>query len=145
MYMNKQPCYKSTGHGKKTELKIKNCAQELLNFFHFHCLFSSIKLKIYLCQFYKVGKIVQSPLLLQEKGSLGQDIWNAQLGLKILLSQFNIELKAMTQESWETLANYAEIKLPDYQGSERQKLDLHIHNLLLEMKKLPISQLLGIV
>ena len=145
MYMNKQPCYKSTGHGKKTELKIKNCAQELLNFFHFHCLFSSIKLKIYLCQLYKVGKIVQSPLLLQEKGSLGQDIWNAQLGLKILLSQFHIELKAMTQETWETLANYAEIKLPDYQGSERQKLDLHIHNLLLEMKKLPISQLLGVV
>ncbi|CAH3162813.1 unnamed protein product [Porites evermanni] len=106
---------------------------------------SKILLKIYLCQFYKVGKIVQSPLLLQEKGSLGQDIWNAQLGLKILLSQFNIELKAMTQESWETLANYAEIKLPDYQGSERQKLDLHIHNLLLEMKKLPISQLLGVV
>ena len=135
MYMNKQPCFRSTGHGKKTELKVKDCAQDLINFYNLHCSPHGIKLTINLCQLYKVDM-----LSLPHETSLSQDIRNAQLGLKILLSS-GIELHAMSQESWRKLAEFAGIELPEYQGSDRQKLDQHIHNVLSEMTRTPITLL----
>ena len=75
MYMNKQPCSRSTSHGRKTALKV-NCTQELISFFNVYCSTSSIKLQIYLCQLYKVDMDVPHEI------SLAQDIINAQLGLK---------------------------------------------------------------
>ena len=43
LFMNKQPCYRSTGHGKKTVLKVKDCAQYLINFYNVYCLPSHAK------------------------------------------------------------------------------------------------------
>ena len=131
LYMNKQPCFRSTGHGKKTELKVKDCAQDLINFYKFHCSLHGIKLSINLCQLYKVDM-----LRLPQEPSLARDIRNAQLGLKIMLSS-GIELNAMSQESWKKLAEYADIELPEYQDSNRQKLDRHIHSVVSEMKRTP--------
>ena len=45
--------------------------------------------------------------------SLAQDIINAQLGLKTLLSS-GIEVIAMSLESWTKLAEFADIELPKY-------------------------------
>ena len=79
-------------------------------------------------------------LRLPQEPSLARDITNAQLGLKIMLSS-GIELKAMSQESWNKLAEYADIELPEYQDSNRQKLDRHIHSVLSEMRGSSIAQL----
>ena len=119
----------STSHGK-IALKVKNCsAQELINFFDVYCSTGSIKLQIYLCQLYKVDMDVPHEI------SLAQDIINAQLGLKTLLSS-GIEVIAMSQESWTKLAEFADIELPEYQESARQKLDKHIDNFLSKMKRI---------
>ena len=135
MYMNKQPCSVSTSHGK-TALTVKNCsAQELINFFDVYCSTGSIKLQIYLCQLYKVDMDVPHEI------SLAQDIINAQLGLKTLLSS-GIEVIAMSQESWTKLAEFADIELPEYQESKRQKLDKHIDNFLSRIKRIQTTTLL---
>ena len=74
--------------------------------------------------------------------SLAQDIINAQLGLKTLLSS-GIEVIAMSQESWTKLAEFADIELPEeYQESARQKLDKHIDNFLSQMKRIQTATLL---
>ena len=49
-----------------------------------------------------------------------------------------IELKAMTEESWRQLARYADIELPEYTDSDRQKLDQHIAEFLQRMEPLPV-------
>ena len=67
-------------YGRKTALKVKDCTQKLINLFSVYCSTGSIKLQIYLCQLYKVDMDVP------HKISLAQDITNAQLGLKTLLS-----------------------------------------------------------
>ena len=41
MYMNKQPCSRSTSHGRKTALEV-NCTQELISFFNVYCSTGSI-------------------------------------------------------------------------------------------------------
>ena len=135
MYMNKQPCSRSTSHGRKTALKVKDCTQELINFFNVYCSTGSIKLQIYLCQLYKVDMDVPHEI------SLAQDFINAQLGLKTLLSS-GIEVIAMSQESWTKLAEFADIELPEYQESARQKLDKHIDNFLSKMKIIQTATLL---
>jgi len=64
--------------------------------------------------------------------SLAQDIINAQLGLKTLLSS-GIEVIAMSQESWTKLAELADdFELPENQESARQKLDKRIDNFFRE-------------
>ena len=132
--MNKQPCSMSTSHGKKTALRV-NCTQELINFFNVYRSTGSIKLQIYLCQLYKVDMDVPHEI------SLAQDIINAQLGLKTLLSS-GIEVIAMSQESWTKLAEFADIELPEYQDSARQRLDKHIDNFLSKMKRIQTATLL---
>ena len=108
----------------------KNCsARELINFFDVYCLTGSIKLQIYLCQLYKVDMDVPYKI------SLAQDIINAQLGLKTLLSS-GIEVIAMSQESWTKLAEFADIELPKYQESARQKQGKRIDNFLSKMKRI---------
>ena len=71
--------------------------------------------------------------------SLAQDIINAQLGLKTLLSS-GIEVIAMSQESWTKLAEFADIELPKYQESARQKLDKRIDNFFSKMKRIQTIQ-----
>ena len=41
MYVNKQPCSRSTSHSRKTALKV-NCTQELISFFNVYCSTGSI-------------------------------------------------------------------------------------------------------
>ena len=65
MYMNKQPCSMSTSHGK-IALKVKDYAQELINFFNVYCSTGSIKLQIYLCQLYKSTWTYYMKLLLHK-------------------------------------------------------------------------------
>ena len=91
MYMNKQPCSRSTGHGKKTDLKIKDCSQDLVNFYNLHCSPHNIKLTISICQLYKVDMPVMLPL----EASLALDVANAQFGLISLISS-GINVNAMT-------------------------------------------------
>lgn len=131
MYMSKQPCCRSTGHGKKTELKVKDCSRDLIKFYNLHCSPNNIKLTINICQLYKADMIT-----LQQEASLSVDIINAQLGLKLLLCS-GIQLNAMTQECWRKLAEPACIELPLYQGSDRQKLDKYIDKVLSEIKARP--------
>ena len=122
MYMNKQPCFRSTRpHRKKSRVKRKECARKLVNFYNFYCSSHGIKLTINLCQLSKVD-MLPSP-------SLKNDIQNARLGMQMMMSA-GIELKAMTQESWRQLAGYANIKLPEYNRGDRQKLDQHIAEFL---------------
>ena len=122
MFMNKQPCYRSTKHhDKKSDLKRKECAQDLTDFYNSHCSSHGVKFTINLCQLYKVD-MVPSP-------SLEEDILNAQEGMRKMISA-GIELKAMTERSWEQLAGYAGIELPEYRDGERQKLDRHIAEFL---------------
>ena len=128
MYMNKQPCCRSTGHGKKTELKIKDCSQDLIKFCNLHCSPNNIKLTINICQLYKVDMIT-----LPQEASLSVDIINARLGRKLLLSS-EIQLNAMTQECWRKLAEPVCSELPHYQGSDRRKLDEYICKVLSEIK-----------
>ena len=64
--------------------------------------------------------------------SLRKDIQNAHQGMKKLI-RAGSELKAMSEESWTRLATYADIALPEYRGSERQKLDQHIDKFIHRM------------
>ena len=77
--------------------------------------------------------------------SLAQDIINAQLGLKTLLSSGIgvIAMSVMSQESWTKLAEFADIEIPEYQESARQKLDKHIDNFLSKMKIIQPATLLN--
>lgn len=72
--------------------------------------------------------------MLPQEASLVQDILNAQFGLRLLVSA-GINVNAMTHECWGKLAQYAEIELPRYQGSNRQKLDIYIHSFLSDLKR----------
>ena len=123
MYMNKQPCFRSTRHhGDRSRLcKRKECAQDLVNFYKLYCVSHGIKLTINLCQLYKVD--------MHPSQFLKEDIQNAQQGMQQMISA-GIALKAMTEESWGQLARFAGIELPEYQDSERQKLDQHIAEFL---------------
>ena len=122
MYMNKQPCFRSTRHhSKRSALKRKECAQDLVNFYNLYCSSHAITLTINLCQLYKVDMRL-SP-------TLKNDIQNAQQGMLRMISA-GIGLKAMTEESWNQLARYAGIELPVYQDGDRQKLDQHIAEFL---------------
>ena len=118
MYMNKQPCFKSTRHhGEEIGLKRKECAQDLVDFYNLHCLSHGITFAINICQLYKVD--------MHPSPSLEKDIQNGKQGMRRMIDA-GIELKAMSEESWGRLANYADIELPEYQDSNRQKLDRHI-------------------
>ena len=122
MFMNKQPCYRSTKHhDRRPHLKKKECAQDLVDFFAAHCSSHGIKFTINLCQLHKVDR-VPTP-------AFETDIRNAQEGMRKMIVA-GIELKAMTKGSWEQLAGYANIELPEYQDSGRQKLDQHIAEFL---------------
>ena len=55
--------------------------------------------------------------------------------LRILLSS-GIEVIAMSQESWTKLVGFADIKLPKYQDSARQKLDKRSDNFLSQIKRI---------
>ena len=118
MFMNKQPCFKST------RVKSKKCAQDLVNFYKSYCSSRKIELTINLCQLYKVDMLT-SP-------SLEHDIRKARQGMQIMMSA-GIELKNMTKYSWRHHAGYADIKLPEYRDSDRQKLDQHIADFLKSM------------
>jgi len=135
MFMNKQPCFWSTGHGKKTDLKMKDCAKDMVNFYNLHCILYGIKLTIHVCQLYKVDMLPGG-----QEISLATDIRNARLGVKIMFS-CGIELKAMTQHNWDKLAEFANITLPAYRNSDRQKLDQHVQGVLAEIKRSPITPL----
>ena len=124
MFMNKQPCFKST------RVKSKKCAQDLVNFYKSYCSSRKIELTINLCQLYKVDMLT-SP-------SLEDDIQNARQGIQIMIHA-DIELKAMTEDSWRQLAGYANIELPKYSDSDRQKLDQHIAEFLQSMD--PLAEL----
>ena len=130
MYMNKQPCFRSTGV-ETTEcaqegVKRKECAQDLVNFYKLFCLFHGIKLTVNLCELSRVD-MLPSP-------SLENDIKNALLGMQMMMSA-GIELKAMTEESWRKLAGYANnIILPEYIDGDRQKLDQRIEKFLQRIK-----------
>ena len=129
MFMNKQPCFWSTGHGKKTDLKMKDCAKDMADFYNSQCIPHGIKLTIHLCQLYKVDMFPCG-----QESSLATDIINAQLGVKMMFSR-GIVLKAMTQDNWNKLADFANITLPAYQNSDRQKLDQHVQRILAEIKR----------
>ena len=123
MFMNKQPCYRSTKHhDRMSDLKRKECAQDLVDFYNLHCSSYGISFTINLCQLYKVD-MVPTP-------QFEEDILNGQEGMRKMISA-GIELKAMTETSWQQLAGYANIELPEYQGGDRQKLDQHIHKFLI--------------
>ena len=128
LFMNKQPCYRSTGHGKKTVLKVKDCAQDLINFYNVYCLPYGVNLTINLCQLYKVDMSLSSV-----DRSLATDIINARLGVKIMFS-CGIELLAMREDSWKSLAEISHIQLPAYEDSDRQKLDRYINLVLSKIK-----------
>ena len=115
MYMNKQPCFRSTIE------KTKECAQELVDFYKLFCLFHGIKLTVNLCELSRVD--------MHPSDSLENDIQNAHLGMKMMMSA-GIELKAMTEESWRQLADEANIILPEYIDGDRQKLDQRIAKFL---------------
>ena len=118
MYMNKQPCFKSTRHhGEEIGLKRKECAQDLVDFYNLHCLSHGITFAINICQLYKVD--------MHPSPSLEKDIQNGKQGMGRMIAA-GIELKAMSEERWGRLASYADIELPEYQDSNRQKLDRHI-------------------
>ena len=118
IYMNKQPCFRSTKHHDRVPgLKRKECAQDLVNFFNLYCSSYGITLTINICQLYKVDMLPWR--------SLKKDIENGQEGMRRMISA-GIELKAMSEESWGRLARYADIELPEYRDSNRQKLDRHI-------------------
>ena len=122
MFMNKQPCFRST------RVKRKECAQELVNFYKLFCLSHGIKLTVNLCQLSRVDVNMQLP-----SPSLNNDIQNARQGMQMMMSA-GIELKAMDEESWKKLAGYANIILPEYIDGDRQKLDQHIEEFLQGIK-----------
>ena len=122
MYMNKQPCFRST------RVKRKACAQELVNFYKLFCSSHGIQLTVNLCQLSRVDVNMQlrSP-------SLNNDIQNARQGMQMMMSA-GIELKAMNEGSWLKLAGYANIILPKYIDGDRQKLDQHVDEFLQGIK-----------
>ena len=122
MYMNKQPCFRST------RVKTKECAQELINFYKLFCSSHGIELTVNLCQLSRVDVNMQLP-----SPSLNNDIQNARLGMQMMMSA-GIELKAMNEERWKKLAGYANIILPEYIDGDRQKLDQHIEEFLQGIK-----------
>ena len=122
MYMNKQPCFRST------RVKTKECAQELINFYKLFCSSHGIKLTVNLCQLSRVDVNMQPP-----SPSLNNDIQNARQGMQMMMSA-GIELKAMDEESWRKLAGYANIILPEYIDGDRQKLDQRIAKFLQGIK-----------
>ena len=121
MYMNKQPCFRST------RVETKECAQELVDFYKLFCLFHGIKLTVNLCELSRVDVNMLPP------PPLKKDIQNARLGMQMMLSA-GIELKAMTEVSWRQLADEANIILPEYIDGDRQKLDQHIEEFLQGIK-----------
>lgn len=126
MFMNKHPCYRSTKHHhKRPDLKKKECAQDLVDFFAAHCSSHGIKFTINLCQLNKVDMV--------SSRSFQTDIQNGLEGMRKMISA-GIELKAMTEGSWGQLADLASIELPEYQDSEREKLDQYIAKFLAGMK-----------
>ena len=120
MFMNKQPCFRST------RVKRKECAQELVDFYKLFCLPHGVKLTVNLCQLSRVDVMLPSP-------SLNNDIQNARLGMQMMMSA-GIELKAMNEERWKKLAGYANIILPEYIDGDRQKLDQRIAKFLQGIK-----------
>lgn len=79
MYMNKQPCFRSTKHNSKIPgLKRKECAQNLVDFFTLNCSGYFITMSINLCQLYKVD-MLPSP-------SLWEDIVNARQGMQKMIA-----------------------------------------------------------
>ncbi|KAJ7339674.1 hypothetical protein OS493_006082 [Desmophyllum pertusum] len=112
-------CYRSTRHhDKRCDLKRKECATRFDQFLQSSLLASRYKsLPSISASCIKVDMVKSPPF--------GEDIQNAQDGMRILISA-GIELKAMTEENWGQLAEYASIELPEYRDSERQKLDQHI-------------------
>ena len=126
IYMNKQPCFRSTKHHDRIPgLKRKECAQDLVNFYNLHCLSQGITFTINICQLYKVD---MHPSLSFEK-----DIQNGKQGMGRMIDA-GIELKAMSEERWGRLASYADIELPEYQDSNRQKLDRHIDEFIRDLQ-----------
>ena len=121
MYMNKQPCFRST------RMETTECAQELVDFYKLFCLFHGIKLTVNLCELSRVDVNMLPP------PPLKKDIQNARLGMQMMLSA-GIELKAMTEVSWRQLADEANIILPEYIDGDRQKLDQHIEEFLQGIK-----------
>ena len=121
MFMNKQPCFRST------RVKTKECAQELVNFYKLFCSSHGIELTVNLCQLSRVDVMLPSP-------SLNNDIQNARLGMQMMMSA-GIELKAMNEQRWKKLAGYANIILPEYIDGDRQKLDQHIEEFLQGIKQ----------
>ena len=88
IYMNKQPCFRSTKHHDRVlGLKRKECAQDLVKFFNLYCSSYGITLTINICQLYKVD-MHPSPYF--EK-----DIQNGQQGIRMMISA-GIELKAIS-------------------------------------------------
>ena len=116
MFMNKQPCFKST------RVKSKKCAQDLVNFYKSYCSSRKIELTINLCQLYKVD-MRPSPRARED------DIENAREGVRRMKSA-GIKLKAMNEESWRQLAGYAKIELRVKIYRDREKLDQHIAKVL---------------
>ena len=128
MYMNKQPCFKST------RVKSKKCAQDLADFYDLYCLSRKIKLTINVCQLYKVDMRPSPPRK--------EDIENAREGVRRMMFS-GIELQAMDKESWRQLAGYANIILPEYIDSDRKKLDQHIEEFFESIKStLPLPSVL---
>ena len=125
MYMNKQPCFRST------RVKTKECAQELVNFYKLFCSSHGIELTVNLCQLSRVDVMLPSP-------SLNNDIQNARLGMQMMMSA-GIELKAMNEQRWKKLAGYANIILPEYIDGDRQKLDQHIEEFLQGIKPTQVT------
>ena len=121
MYMNKQPCFRSTG------VETTECAQELVDFYKLFCLFHGIKLTVNLCELSRVDVNMLPP------PPLKNDIQNARLGMQMMMSA-GIELKAMTEEGGRQLADEANIILPEYIDGDRQKLDQHIEEFLQGIK-----------
>lgn len=130
LFMNKQPCYRSTKHHDRISgLTKKQCAQDLVDFYSLNCLSYGVSFIIYLCQLYKVD--------MPPTPQLKEDITNGLEGMHKMIAA-GIELKAMTEESWKQLAGYAGVKLPSYEGGERQKLDQHIREFLVACVNNPL-------
>lgn len=105
------------------DLTKKQCAQDLVEFYNLHCSSYGVSFTINLCQLYKVD-LAPTP-------QFEEDITNGLEGMRKMITT-GIELKAMTKESWQQLAEYACVELPFYEGGERQKLDIHIRKFLVD-------------
>ena len=126
IYMNKQPCYRSTGN---SIMKSKECASDLVTFYNEHCSPHDVKFAINLCQLYKVDMRSSQ----HNRWNLADDIRNAKYGMEMMLTA-GIELRSITEESWKQLGEHAQVKLPEYQASSRQQLDQHVATFLENFK-----------